>query len=197
MRNRTEHGLSWLTAISDAGSTPAASTILTILFTITYKNIIDLRTCESNLRHRRRDTSQLGQARCPPRTRHPLHPPREVCASELNWCSVVLLNAIGRWARLSSGPAFNHSIYLRNVAWIHLAYARTKRGDVGTTSPTSPDRQTPLPEQSTNRFALPQHHHHFTALENKHNHRWAEALRVCAEAARLPGKLASDGARQP
>jgi hypothetical protein len=26
MRNRTEHGLSWLTAISDAGSTPAAST---------------------------------------------------------------------------------------------------------------------------------------------------------------------------
>ena len=25
-RNRTEHGLSWLTAISDAGSTPAAST---------------------------------------------------------------------------------------------------------------------------------------------------------------------------
>ena len=27
MRNRTEHGLSWLTAISDAGSTPAASTI--------------------------------------------------------------------------------------------------------------------------------------------------------------------------
>ena len=28
MWNRTEHGLSWLTAISDAGSTPAASTIL-------------------------------------------------------------------------------------------------------------------------------------------------------------------------
>ena len=26
MRNRTEHGFSWLTAISDAGSTPAAST---------------------------------------------------------------------------------------------------------------------------------------------------------------------------
>ena len=26
MRKRTEHGLSWLTAISDAGSTPAAST---------------------------------------------------------------------------------------------------------------------------------------------------------------------------
>ncbi len=26
MRNRTEHGYSWLTAISDAGSTPAAST---------------------------------------------------------------------------------------------------------------------------------------------------------------------------
>ena len=31
MRNRTEHGLSWLTAISDAGSTPAASTILSDL----------------------------------------------------------------------------------------------------------------------------------------------------------------------
>src|SRR5580692_2290582 len=31
MRNRTEHGLSWLTAISDAGSTPAASTIPKIL----------------------------------------------------------------------------------------------------------------------------------------------------------------------
>ena len=28
MRNRTMHELSWLTAISDAGSTPAASTIL-------------------------------------------------------------------------------------------------------------------------------------------------------------------------
>ena len=28
MRNRTKHELSWLTAISDAGSTPAASTIL-------------------------------------------------------------------------------------------------------------------------------------------------------------------------
>ena len=26
MRNRTQHGLSWLTTISDAGSTPAAST---------------------------------------------------------------------------------------------------------------------------------------------------------------------------
>ena len=31
MRNRTEHGFSWLTAISDAGSTPAASTIYNIL----------------------------------------------------------------------------------------------------------------------------------------------------------------------
>ena len=31
MRNRTEHGLSWLTAISDAGSTPAASTNLKLL----------------------------------------------------------------------------------------------------------------------------------------------------------------------
>ena len=27
MRKRTQHGLSWLTTISDAGSTPAASTI--------------------------------------------------------------------------------------------------------------------------------------------------------------------------
>ena len=33
MRNRTEHGFSWLTAISDAGSTPAASTN-SILFII-------------------------------------------------------------------------------------------------------------------------------------------------------------------
>jgi len=31
MRNRTEHGYSWLTAISDAGSTPAASTIIKLL----------------------------------------------------------------------------------------------------------------------------------------------------------------------
>jgi len=32
MRNRTEHGFSWLTAISDAGSTPAASTSYKSLF---------------------------------------------------------------------------------------------------------------------------------------------------------------------
>ena len=32
LRNRTEHGLSWLTAISDAGSTPAASTINIFIF---------------------------------------------------------------------------------------------------------------------------------------------------------------------
>jgi hypothetical protein len=31
MRNRTEHGFSWLTAISDAGSTPAASTNFKLL----------------------------------------------------------------------------------------------------------------------------------------------------------------------
>jgi len=31
MRNRTEHGNSWLTAISDAGSTPAASTNFKLL----------------------------------------------------------------------------------------------------------------------------------------------------------------------
>ena len=31
MRKRTQHGLSWLTAISDAGSTPAASTITKLL----------------------------------------------------------------------------------------------------------------------------------------------------------------------
>ena len=32
MRNRTEHGFSRLTAISDAGSTPAASTNKTFIF---------------------------------------------------------------------------------------------------------------------------------------------------------------------
>jgi len=32
MRNRTEHGFSRLTAISDAGSTPAASTIIKLLY---------------------------------------------------------------------------------------------------------------------------------------------------------------------
>ena len=32
MRKRTEHGLSWLTAISDAGSTPAASTTNSFIF---------------------------------------------------------------------------------------------------------------------------------------------------------------------
>ena len=32
MRNRTEHGFSRLTAISDAGSTPAASTINLFIF---------------------------------------------------------------------------------------------------------------------------------------------------------------------
>jgi len=32
MRNRTEHGFSWLTAISDAGSTPAASTTNMLIF---------------------------------------------------------------------------------------------------------------------------------------------------------------------
>jgi hypothetical protein len=32
--------------------------------------------------------------------------------------------------------AFSHSFCLRDVAWIRLAYALTKRDDVGTTSPT-------------------------------------------------------------
>ena len=36
MRKRTQHGISWLTTISDAGSTPAASTNSKLL------NIIDL-----------------------------------------------------------------------------------------------------------------------------------------------------------
>jgi hypothetical protein len=31
---------------------------------------------------------------------------------------------------------FSHSFCLRDVAWIHLAYALTKRDDVDTTSPT-------------------------------------------------------------
>jgi hypothetical protein len=34
MRNRTEHGFSRLTTISDAGSTPAASTINLFIFNI-------------------------------------------------------------------------------------------------------------------------------------------------------------------
>jgi hypothetical protein len=38
-------------------------------------------------------------------------------------------------------PAFSHSFCLRDVAWIRPAYAWTKRGDVGTTSPTVLDRQ--------------------------------------------------------
>jgi len=39
MRNRTKHELSWLTAISDAGSTPAASTITKLLI---FQQLVDL-----------------------------------------------------------------------------------------------------------------------------------------------------------
>ena len=43
IRNRTEHGLSWLTTISDAGSTPAASTkILKVLYAASLKRTIEL-----------------------------------------------------------------------------------------------------------------------------------------------------------
>jgi hypothetical protein len=47
MRNRTEHGLSWLTAISDAGSTPAASTNFKLLFfsSLASKGKMDARFC--------------------------------------------------------------------------------------------------------------------------------------------------------
>ena len=47
MRNRTEHGLSWLTAISDAGSTPAASTNskLLILSSLPSKVNLDAHFC--------------------------------------------------------------------------------------------------------------------------------------------------------
>jgi hypothetical protein len=54
--------------------------------------------------------------------------------------------------------AFSHNFCLRDVAWIHPAYVRTKRGDVGTTSPTVLARQKPLPKQSKHRFASLQHH---------------------------------------
>jgi hypothetical protein len=38
MRNRTKHEHSWLTAISDAGSTPAASTIIFQIYKIHFAN---------------------------------------------------------------------------------------------------------------------------------------------------------------
>jgi hypothetical protein len=47
-----------------------------------------------------------------------------------------------------SETAFSHSSCLRDVAWIHLAYAWTKRDDVGTTSPTVLSRQNPISKQS-------------------------------------------------
>jgi len=53
--------------------------------------------------------------------------------------------------------AFSHNFCLRDVAWIHPAYVRTKRGDVGTTSPTVLARQKSLPKQSKHRFASLQH----------------------------------------
>jgi hypothetical protein len=67
---------------------------------------------------------------------------------------ILLLHLIKLWALYSSGCrsrgvglpvrqlselselAFSHSFGSRDVAWIHLAYALTKRDDVGTTSPT-------------------------------------------------------------
>ena len=43
-RNATTHGVSLLTWISDAGSTPAASTNLTCFIFIDIANLVDLRT---------------------------------------------------------------------------------------------------------------------------------------------------------
>jgi hypothetical protein len=54
-------------------------------------------------------------------------------------------------------PGFSHSFCLRDVAWFRLAYAWTKRGDVGTTRPTVLARQELLTTQSKYRFALLQH----------------------------------------
>jgi hypothetical protein len=54
--------------------------------------------------------------------------------------------------------SLNHNFCLHDVAWIHRAWLWTKRGDVGTTSPTTPARQKPRPKQSKHRFASLQHH---------------------------------------
>jgi hypothetical protein len=50
MRNRTEHGFSWLTAISDAGSTPAASTIISQRFRTYWLRIVQQVEQPSQLR---------------------------------------------------------------------------------------------------------------------------------------------------
>ena len=55
-------------------------------------------------------------------------------------------------------PGFSHSFCLRDVAWIHPAYALTKRGDVGATDPTRLARQWRLTKQSRHRFASLLHH---------------------------------------
>jgi len=60
--------------------------------------------------------------------------------------------------------AFSHSSCVRAAAWIYLAYWWTKRGDVGTTSPTILTRQKTLSKQSKYRFVSLEHRHHFTAL---------------------------------
>ena len=62
------------------------------------------------------------------------------------------------WYRLVIRPGFQSEFCLRDGAWIHPAYMRTKRGDVGTTRPTVLARQKPLPKQSKYRLASPQHH---------------------------------------
>lgn len=54
--------------------------------------------------------------------------------------------------------AFSHNFCSRDVAWFHPAYVWTKRGDVGTTSPTVLVRLEPLPEQPRYRLASLQHH---------------------------------------
>jgi hypothetical protein len=66
--------------------------------------------------------------------------------------------SVPRECRLEFDLAFSDNFCLRNVAWIRPAYLLTKRGDVGTTSPTVLARREPLSKQSKDEFASPQHH---------------------------------------
>src|ERR1017187_633217 len=66
------------------------------------------------------------------------------------------IGAAGVSARIR--PGFSHSFCLRDVAWFRLAYVSTKRGDVGTTSPTVLARRELLTKQSKHRLASLQHH---------------------------------------
>ena len=66
--------------------------------------------------------------------------------------------SVPREYRLEFDLAFRDNFCLRNVAWIRPAYLSTKRGDVGTTSPTVLARREPLSKQSKDKFASLQHH---------------------------------------